>query len=46
MSDSESDIQYKVTNEFKKNVKKWVEIDDTIREIRAKSKELTQEKKI
>ena len=45
MSDSESDVQNKVTNEFKKNVKRWVEIDDTIREIRAKAKELTQEKK-
>jgi hypothetical protein len=45
MSDSETDVQYKVTNEFKKNVKKWVEIDDTIREIRVKSKELAQEKK-
>ena len=45
MSDSESDVQNKITNEFKKNVKKWVEIDDTIRQIRAKSKELAQEKK-
>ena len=38
MSDTESDIQNKVTNEFKKHVTRWVEIDDTIREIRAKSK--------
>lgn len=45
MSDSETDIQYKVTGEFKKNVKRWVEIDDTIRELRAKTKEMTQEKK-
>ena len=45
MSDSESDVQNKITNEFKKNVKKWVEIDDTIRQIRAKTKELSQEKK-
>ena len=46
MSDSESDkVQNKVTNEFKNNVKRWVEIDDTIKELRIKSKELTQEKK-
>tara|TARA_A100001015_G_scaffold320773_1_gene448436 strand:+ start:1489 stop:1878 length:390 start_codon:yes stop_codon:yes gene_type:complete len=45
MSDSETDIQYKVTGEFKKNVIRWVEIDDTIRELRVKTKEMTQEKK-
>lgn len=45
MSSSEEKIQGKITNEFKKNVKNWVNIDDTIREYRAKSKELLQEKK-
>ena len=46
MSDSESnEVQGKVTNEFKKNVKKWVDIDDSIKELRTKTKELTQEKK-
>ena len=39
------EIQNKITKEFKNNVKHWVEIDDTIREIRIKVKELTQEKK-
>lgn len=42
---SEEEVQQKVTGEFSKNVKKWLEIDDTIREIRAKSKELLKEKK-
>lgn len=47
MSDSESveDIQYKVTKEFRKNVLKWVDIDDQIRLIRSKTKELNDMKK-
>ena len=46
MSDSESnEVQNKITNEFKKNVKSWVDIDDSIRELRTKTKELTKEKK-
>ena len=47
MSDSESveDVQYKVTKEFRKNVLKWVEIDDNIRILRAKVKEFNDEKK-
>ena len=44
MSES-GEIQNKITKEFKNNVKHWVEIDDTIRELRSKVKELTQEKK-
>ena len=44
MSES-SEVQNKITKEFKNNVKHWVEIDDTIRELRSKVKELTQEKK-
>ena len=35
----------KVSNEFIQNVKKWLEIDDTIKEIRSKTKLLTSEKK-
>jgi hypothetical protein len=46
MSDSETDVQFKVTGEFKKNVKKWLEIDDSIRELRSKTKDLTQDKKL
>jgi predicted DNA-binding protein len=47
MSDSESqeDVQYKVTKEFRKNVLKWVDIDDQIRLIRSKTKELNDMKK-
>ena len=47
MSDnSPSDnVQEKVTTDFKKKVLKWLEIDDEIRAMRAKSKELTNEKK-
>jgi len=46
MSDSESDNpQKKVTREFRDKVIKWIEIDDSIRELRAKTKELTTEKK-
>ncbi len=48
MSDNDSqteDVQYKVTKEFRKNVLKWVDIDDSLRAIRAKVKELSDEKK-
>ncbi len=47
MSDSESqeDVQYKVTKEFRKNVLKWVDIDDQIKFIRSKTKELNDMKK-
>ena len=40
------DVQYKVTNEFKKNVLRWINIDDNIREHRKAVKELNQQKKI
>ena len=43
-SDNEN-IQEKVTEDFKKKVLKWLEIDDEIRNIRAKTKELTNDKK-
>ncbi len=43
-SDNEN-VQEKVTGDFKKKVLKWLEIDDEIRAMRAKSKELTKNKK-
>ena len=47
MSDNNSseNVQEKVTTDFKKKVLKWLEIDDEIRSIRAKTSELTKEKK-
>jgi hypothetical protein len=45
MSDNNPEIQNKVNDSFKKNVKKWLAIDDEIRNIRARTKELTNEKK-
>tara|TARA_B100000900_G_scaffold357718_1_gene328210 strand:- start:1223 stop:1615 length:393 start_codon:yes stop_codon:yes gene_type:complete len=45
MSDNNPEIQSKVNESFKKNVKKWLAIDDEIRAMRARSKELTNEKK-
>lgn len=45
-SDNEDEnVQDKVTGDFKKKVLKWLEIDDEIRAMRAKTKELTTEKK-
>lgn len=43
--DTESQVQKKVTKEFRDRVIKWIEIDDKLREIRAKTKELNTEKK-
>ena len=43
-SDNEN-VQQKITEDFKKKVLKWLEIDDQIREIRSKTKELNTEKK-
>jgi len=42
---SEQNDKKKISNEFVQNVKKWLEIDDTIKEIRTKTKILTGEKK-
>jgi hypothetical protein len=39
------DVQYKVTNGFKLDVLKWINIDDNIREHRRAVKELNQQKK-
>jgi len=43
-SDNEN-VQEKVTTDFKKKVLKWLEIDDEIRKIRSKTKELINDKK-
>jgi hypothetical protein len=47
MSDSESveDVQYKVTKDFRKNVLKWIELDDNARIIKARIKELNEKVK-
>lgn len=49
MSDNNSppdeNVQEKVTTDFKNKVLKWLTIDDQIREMRTKSKELTVQKK-
>jgi hypothetical protein len=47
MSDSESqeDVQYKVTKDFRKNVLKWVELDDNIRILKSKIKEINEKVK-
>ncbi len=44
MSDSENqeDVQQKVTKQFRKNVLKWVELDDSVRALKAKVKEINE----
>ena len=42
---SETESKKSISPEFIQNVKKWLEIDDTIKEIRGKTKNLTTEKK-
>jgi hypothetical protein len=42
---SETESKKTISPEFIQNVKKWLEIDDTIKEIRGKTKNLTTEKK-
>ena len=44
-TDSNENVQMKVTNTFRNNVLKWVDIDDKIKSVRTKVKELTNEKK-
>lgn len=44
-TETQQDVQQKVTRAFRDNVLRWVEIDDDIRSIRAKVKELNDEKK-
>ncbi len=47
MSDSEvqEDVQQKVTKQFRKNVMKWVELDDSVRALKAKIKEINEKVK-
>jgi seryl-tRNA synthetase len=46
MSDSEQeDVQQKVTKVFRKNVLKWVELDDSVRQLKAKIKEINEKVK-
>jgi hypothetical protein len=42
---SETESKKAISPEFIQNVKKWLEIDDTIKEIRGRTKNLTAEKK-
>lgn len=44
-SETQQDVQQKVTRAFRDNVLRWVEIDDDIKSIRVKVKELNDEKK-
>lgn len=44
-NDSENDNQQKVTKEFKDKVLRWVALDDELRNIRKKTKEINKEKK-
>jgi hypothetical protein len=45
MSDSEDNVQQKVTKEFRNNVLQWLSVDDDLRLLRKKIKELNTEKK-
>ena len=36
------DVQQKVTKQFRKNVLKWVELDDNVRALKAKIKEINE----
>ena len=42
---SDDNVQNKVNDKFRHNVKKWISIDNEIRSIRSRTKELTKEKK-
>mgnify|MGYP001353125284 CR=1 FL=1 len=42
---SDDNVQNKVNEKFRHNVKKWISIDNDIRSIRSRTKELTKEKK-
>ena len=44
-SENQEDIQQKVTKEFRKNVLKWVDLDDSIRHLKAKIKEINEKVK-
>jgi hypothetical protein len=44
-SDNQEDVQQKVTKEFRKNVLKWVDLDDNVRQLKAKIKEINEKVK-
>jgi hypothetical protein len=44
-SDVQEDVQQKVTKTFRKNVLKWVELDDSVRALKAKIKEINEKVK-
>jgi hypothetical protein len=44
-SETQEDVQHKVTKQFRKNVLKWVEIDDNIRELKSKIKLINEKVK-
>jgi hypothetical protein len=44
-SENQEDVQQKVTKEFRKNVLKWVELDDNVRQLKAKIKEINEKVK-
>ncbi len=44
-SENQEDVQQKVTKAFRKNVLKWVELDDNIRQLKAKIKEINEKVK-
>ena len=46
MADSDQeDVQQKVTKTFRKNVLKWVDLDDSVRALKAKIKEINEKVK-
>ena len=44
-SENQEDVQQKVTKEFRKNVLKWVDLDDSVRQLKAKIKEINEKVK-
>ena len=44
-SDVQEDVQQKVTKTFRKNVLKWVELDDNVRQLKSKIKEINEKVK-
>ena len=44
-SPNNDEVQNKITNDFKKKVMKWVELDDEVRTLRERIKVITKEKK-
>ena len=44
-SENQEDVQQKVTKEFRKNVLKWVDLDDNVRQLKARIKEINEKVK-